>query len=163
GPRHAQRERQRPMPSPNGRHASTNSAKSAPYGATGDGAPDLVASRHNPTRLAALRHTALLDTPAEASYDRLTQLSRKVLPAPAPWIPLRDADRLYLKSVCGLEDALAGARELPACGSYCEYAVALGAPLVVEDARAHPWFRDNSTLQAWDVVAYLGVPLVLAN
>src|SRR5260370_12399406 len=81
-----------------------------------DGPPDLMASARNADRLAALRRTALLETPAEVSYDRLTQLGCKLLATPAALVALGDADRLFLKSACGLEEleeSLRGGRELP--------------------------------------------------
>jgi len=145
--------------------AARHPRDATPASAT-DVPPDIMASARNADRLEALRRTALLDTPAEVSYDRLTQLGCKLLATPAALVTLVDADRLFLKSACGLEEleeSLRGVRELPLHRSFCAHTVALGEPLVVADARKHPWFRGDETVHASPFVAYLGVPLILAN
>src|SRR3954454_11832531 len=47
----------------------------------------------DPGRLAALRATNLLDSPAERAFDRLTKLAARVLNAPVALISLVDGDR----------------------------------------------------------------------
>jgi signal transduction histidine kinase/putative methionine-R-sulfoxide reductase with GAF domain len=169
--RSGQRQGRRARPSANGRvpggkddaGTAARHPRAATRASSADGPPDLMASARNADRLEALRRTALLDTPAEVSYDRLTQLGCKFLATPAALVTLVDADRLFLKSACGLEESLRGGRELPLRRSFCAHTVALGEPLVVADAREHPWFRGDETVHTSPFVAYLGVPLILAN
>lgn len=42
----------------------------------------------------------------------------------------------------------------------CQYALAKGTPLVIEDARVHPIFKNHPAVVDGSVVAYLGIPLV---
>jgi hypothetical protein len=56
------------------------------------GSPDqqesLAATIHHPPRVKALRRLALLDTPAEQAFDRLTRLAAKILHAPVSLLSL---------------------------------------------------------------------------
>ena len=121
------------------------------------GSPDAV---HDPGRLDALRRVGLLDTPREEAYDRLTRLAAKLLGAPVALISLVDDERQFFKSCLGLEEPWASARETPLSHSFCQYAVAEGEPLVIEDAREHPLVQDNLAIRDLNVVAYAGIPLI---
>src|SRR5688500_8716814 len=113
----------------------------------------------NPARLAALQRAGLLDTQAEEAYDQLTRLACKVLGAPVAMITLVDADRQFFKSCIGLPDPWASRRETPLSHSVCQYVVATGERLVVEDAREEPLLKGNLAMRDLGVVAYAGVPL----
>jgi PAS domain S-box-containing protein len=113
----------------------------------------------DPTRLAALRETELLDTGPEAEFDRLTRLAARLLGAPAAMLSLVAGDRQVFKSMTG--PATAGLpREIPLTHSFCKHAVVSGEALVVADAAQDPRFRDNPAVGALGLRAYLGVPLV---
>lgn len=113
----------------------------------------------NPARLAALRRLRLLDTPAEAAFDRLGQLAQKFLKTPVALVTLVDDQRQFFKSCLGLPEPWATWRSTPLSHSFCKHVVSTNAPLVVNDARDHPIFRENLAIQDLGVVAYLGVPL----
>ena len=55
-----------------------------------------------PDRLTALRRTALLDTPPEESFDRLTRMAARLLGTPVSLIALVADDRQFFKSAVGL-------------------------------------------------------------
>ncbi|HVE77348.1 MAG TPA: hypothetical protein VNA89_00675, partial [Gemmatimonadaceae bacterium] len=74
-------------------------------------------------RLAALHATALLDSPAEAAFDRLTRLAARLLRAPLALVTLVDAERQFFKSCVGLPQPWAAARETPLSHSFCQHAV----------------------------------------
>jgi PAS domain S-box-containing protein len=114
----------------------------------------------SPARLDALRRLALLDSPAEPAFDRLTQLAAKILRAPVVLVSLVDADRQFLKSSFGLAAAWATLREIPLSHSFCQYAVDNGAPLIIDDAGIHPLIRDNPAIPDLNIVAYAGIPLI---
>lgn len=118
-----------------------------------------IASTEDAERLAALRGEALLDTPSEAAFDRLTRVATRLLAVPIALVTLVDADRQFFKSSVGLPATIAGARETPLSHSFCKYVTAGGAPLVVADAREDPELRDNSAIQDLGVVAFAGFPL----
>ena len=54
-------------------------------------------------RLAALERYDVLDSPAEASFDRITALVRTVLGVPMAAVSLIDSDRQWFKSHPGIE------------------------------------------------------------
>ena len=110
-------------------------------------------------RLAALRATGLLDTPPEASFDRLTRLATRLLGVPVALVSLVDADRQFFKSLVGLPEPWATQRQTPLSHSFCRHVAASGGPLVIPDAREHPLVRDNAAIAGLGVVAYLGIPL----
>lgn len=121
---------------------------------------ELTGHLRDPERLATLRRSALLDSPVERAFDRLTSLAARVLRAPISLVSLVDDERQFFKSHFGLPEALAAQRGTPTSHSYCRHAVDAGQPLVIEDARLHPLVKDNPTLREWGFVAYAGVPLI---
>ncbi|MEA2431085.1 MAG: hypothetical protein QOI19_1558, partial [Thermoleophilaceae bacterium] len=116
-----------------------------------------------PARLSALRATALLDSPQEEAFDRLTRLASHALKVPVALVSLVDEDRQFFKSCIGLPDPWGSQRGTPLSHSFCQHAVASGEPLVIEDARKHPLVRDNLAIRDLDVIAYAGVPLVTSD
>ena len=57
---------------------------------------------HDPDRLAAVTRAAILDTPADATFDQLASLAARVLGAPIALVSILDDRRQVLKSVVGL-------------------------------------------------------------
>ncbi len=117
----------------------------------------------DPSRLAALRRLALLDTPAEESFDRLTRLAARVLGAPVALVSLVDEDRQFFKSCVGLPEPAATERGTPLSHSFCQHVVSGREPLLVEDARTHPLVMDNLAVSELGVAAYLGMPLITSD
>src|SRR6476661_6833359 len=120
-------------------------------------APPAVLS--DPDRLEALRSTALLDSPPEEAFDRLTRLASHALDVPVAVVSLVSDDRQFFKSCIGVAEPWASERETPLSHSFCQHAVASGEPLVIEDAREAPLVRENLAVSDLDVIAYAGVPL----
>ena len=127
--------------------------------ATPSASPGVV---RDPDRLAALRSTRLLDTPAEAAYDRLTRLATNLLNAPVAQVSLIDEERQFFKSAQGMDEPWASARETPLSHSICQHVVDARVPLVIEDARVHPVVCDSLAIRELNVVAYAGIPLITA-
>ena len=117
----------------------------------------------HPDRLAALRATALLDSPPEERFDRLTRLAARVLDAPIALVSLVDDERQFFKSCVGLPEPLASLRQTPLSHSFCKQAVVSGQPLLVNDARQDPLFSDNPSVREFAVIAYAGIPLTTAD
>jgi two-component system, cell cycle sensor histidine kinase and response regulator CckA len=113
-----------------------------------------------PDRLAALRHTALLDTPPEEGFDRLTRMASRLLGTPIALISLVAEDRQFFKSAIGLPEPWASRRGAPLSFSFCAQVVSNGEQLVVEDARKHPLLRHSTAIRELGWVAYAGVPLI---
>ena len=114
-------------------------------------------------RLAALGRSGLLDTPHEASFDRLTRLATVLLRVPVALVSLLGAERQYSKGRQGLPAPWAACRETPLSHSFCRHVVERDEPLVIADAREHALVRDSPAIRELGVVAYAGWPLRLAD
>ena len=114
----------------------------------------------DPARLAAVRATALLDTPAEAAFDRLTRLASTILEAPMALVSLVDQNRDFWKACVGIPEPFATKREIRLAPSFCQHAILSAAPLVVRDATLDQTFADFPAVKGLGIRAYLGIPLV---
>jgi signal transduction histidine kinase len=110
-------------------------------------------------RQRALAETGLLDSLPEAAFDRYTRLASRVLGAPVALVSLVDTDRQFFKSIVGLPEPWASARQTPLSHSFCQHVAAADAPLIVEDAREDERVRGNLAIRDLDVIAYAGMPL----
>ncbi len=114
-------------------------------------------------RLEKLYSLNLLDTEAEESFDRFTQLASDVLGVPVSLISLVDADRQFFKSQIGLSEPVANKRQTPLSHSFCKHVVQTQEFLVVEDSRKDSRVWDNLAIHELDVIAYAGVPITLSD
>jgi len=91
-------------------------------------------------RLGVLHDQAVLDTPPEARFDRITAMAAAHFNAPIALVSLVDTDRQWFKSCIGLD-----VRETERGWAFCDHAIRLGehAVLVVEDATLDARFKDN--------------------
>jgi GAF domain-containing protein len=112
-----------------------------------------------PARVEALRDTGLLDSPAEASFDRLTRLAQRLVGAPTALVSLVDVDRQFFKSAAGLAEPQASARQTELSHSFCQWVVSGREKLVVDDAKQHPVLRSNLAVRYMNVNAYAGMPI----
>jgi len=112
-----------------------------------------------PERLAAVRATGLLDTPAEPEFDRLTRLAARLTGAPVTFVSLVSEDRDFYKSCFGFPEPLASERQLTGT-TFCHFALVSKGPLVIENALDHPIYREVPTVHSLGVRAYLGIPLI---
>ena len=121
---------------------------------------DLLTRPAAGARLASLRRAALLDSPPEEAFNRLTRLASRLLGAPVAVVALVAEDRVFFKSAIGLPEPWASRRSLPLTLSFCRHVVVSGGPLIVEDARRHPVVRTSPAIRELGWIAYAGVPLV---
>ncbi len=106
-------------------------------------------------RLAGLSRYQMLDTAAEASFDRLTALASDLFSAPIAAISLVDKDRLFFKSATGMEG-----RAVPREASFCTYAILSDEVTVVCDAALDPRFAHNPQVTGQRGIRfYAGAPL----
>ncbi|MFQ3229513.1 ATP-binding protein [Reinekea sp.] len=106
-------------------------------------------------RLAVLYNLALLDTPADANFDRITRLTRAALNVKTVLVSLVDANRQWFKSRQGLD-----ATQTPRAVSFCGHAI-LGENLFeISDALKDSRFADNPLVTGdAQVRFYAGIPL----
>lgn len=69
-----------------------------------------------------MQATALLDTPPEESFDRLTRLATRLLGAPVSSLSLVVAHRDFYKSQCGFAEPLSATRQLQG-RTFCQHAL----------------------------------------
>jgi excisionase family DNA binding protein len=113
--------------------------------------------RQEYARLNALRATGLLDSEAEAVFDRLTWLATQVTDCPIALLSLVTARRQWFKSRVGIH-LTQTARE----DAFCSHTIAQGGPLVVPDTLLDARFRGNPLVTgAPHVRFYAGFPLVV--
>ena len=84
-------------------------------------------------RIEALRRYNILDTPADGSFDRITQLASTIFRVPIAIISLVDTDRIWFKSHYGLSINQIG-RDPGLCAS----AILSSDSYVVENAMSDP-------------------------
>jgi phosphoribosyl 1,2-cyclic phosphodiesterase/CheY-like chemotaxis protein len=110
-------------------------------------------------RLAALHELAVLDTPPEERFDRITRIAAATFDVPIALISLVDKDRQWFKSCVGLNVS-----ETPRDISFCAHAVERHADIVVPDTLLDDRFADNPVVISGPRVRfYAGAPLLLKN
>lgn len=106
-------------------------------------------------RLAALKKLAVLDTPADPSLDRITQLASMYFGTKIALISLIDSERQWFKSRVGLETA-----ETPRDISFCGHALTSSESFIIPDAKEDLRFLDNPlVLGDPNIRFYAGRPL----
>ena len=110
-------------------------------------------------RLAALRRYGLLDTPAEAAFEDLTELAGFICGTPISVISLIDADRQWFKSHRGLKDAETH-RDL----AFCAHAILEDGVFIVPDATKDGRFVTNPLVTGDpNIRFYAGSPIVTSD
>lgn len=110
-------------------------------------------------RLEALREYHILDTPAEAAFDRITRLAADLFGAPIALVSLIDTDRQWLKSVVGLEVS-----ETPREQAFCDHTIRSDEVMVVTDAERDDRFAQNPLVTGDpNIRFYAGAPLRLSS
>lgn len=110
-------------------------------------------------RLEALREYHILDTPAEAAFDRITRLAADLFGTPIALVSLVDTDRQWLKSVVGLEVS-----ETPREQAFCDHTIRSDEVMVVADAELDARFAQNPLVTGDpNIRFYAGAPLRLGS
>jgi diguanylate cyclase (GGDEF)-like protein len=119
----------------------------------------LAAVLADPARLDLLRRTGLMDSAPEEAFDRWAALAAHALRAPVAVVTLFDDRRQYIKSAIGLDD-VAGVSAAPEL-AICQYVIAGGAPLAVDDVRRHPEVAKIEGAVRRGLLAYAGTPITV--
>jgi len=107
-------------------------------------------------RIRTLRSLGVLDTPAEAMFDRIAKLASIVCDTPIALVSLVDDDRQWFKANWGLE----GVDETPRSIAFCDKAIASDGVFVVEDAQQDPRFAANPlVVGSPNIRFYAGAPV----
>lgn len=109
----------------------------------------------DPARLDIIRTTGLDASADRALFSRITSLARTMLDCPIALLSIVEDTRQWFLGSTGLDLA-----ETPRDVSFCAVCIAGEGPLLVEDARADPRFRDNPLVTGAPYIrSYLGVPI----
>ncbi len=107
-------------------------------------------------RLRTLHSLALLDTPAEERFDRITRLAARLFNIPIALITLVDAERQWFKSRFG-----ESMTQTPREQSFCAHAILDSETFVVNDALNDERFADNPLVSGQSRIRfYAGQPMV---
>lgn len=106
-----------------------------------------------PQRLQALQDLDLLDTPAEARFDRLTRLACRLLRSPFAMVSLIDEHRQWFKSAQGHLFT-----QSPRAAAFCNDTIQRDQPLIVPDATTDPRFFELPSVQQ-GIRFYAGIPI----
>ena len=104
-------------------------------------------------RLQALQDLEVLDTPAEARFDRLTRLGCRLLRAPFAMVSLIDEHRQWFKAAHGHLHT-----QSPRGAAFCNHTILREEPLIVPDATADSRFFDLPSVQQ-GIRFYAGIPI----
>ena len=107
-------------------------------------------------RVARLRDTGLLDSPAEAVYDDLARLAAVICGTPYALVSLVAGERQWSKAAHGVDRT-----STPRNVALCAHAIVEETMLEVEDAREDPRFADNPLVVGPPHLRfYAGAPIV---
>lgn len=106
-------------------------------------------------RLQVLRQYEILDSPTENRFDAIVRQAATQFNAPIALFTLIDEDRQWFKSRIGLD-----IQQTDRASSFCAHAIAIDAPLVVEDTSKNERFASNPLVIGHPRIAfYAGVPV----
>lgn len=113
-------------------------------------------AHYEAVRLQALHDYAVLDTPPEPNFDRITRLAAAIFGLPICTMSLADAERHWFKSHYGVD-----ATEIPRCMSFCDETLLRPAGFVVPDALADERFvQAHVVTNPPRIRFYAGTPLI---
>ena len=96
--------------------------------------------RDDPSRIAELRRTGILDSTPQRAFDDLTRLLATALPVPIAMINILDEQRDWFKSRVGVAQT-----QMPVATSFCETFFSFaGDVIVVEDTLLDERFADHA-------------------
>ena len=100
---------------------------------------------------------AILDTPPEAGFERVTRLASRLFEMPIALVSLVDRERQWFKSCVGL-DVNSTERD----AAFCAHAILKDEVFIVPDATADPRFQDNPLVvrRSPFIRFYAGAPLI---
>jgi PAS domain S-box-containing protein len=110
-------------------------------------------------RLAAVRDLNLLGTSPEERFDRITQIVLRVFSAPVAGIALVDKNRVWYKSIQGLQET-----SIPRASSFEDKNLSANEVYIVKDAFSNSQFEENPHVSREAKIRfYAGVTLKAPN
>lgn len=108
-----------------------------------------------PARIAAVHDYAILDTPPDGTFDKITALAAKLFDVPIAIVSIVDIDRIWFKSHHGIE-----VEQIDRDPGLCASAILQDQVWVVEDATVDPRALANPLVAGdFGLEFYAGAPL----
>jgi GAF domain-containing protein len=123
----------------------------------------LAAAIQAPDRVAAVRRLRPLYLSRSSTFYRLTRLAAGLLSAPIAVLTLVDADRQLFLSSWGLPEPFRSARQTALEYSICQYVVAAGRPLILNDTSRDARLAGHLAVTELGIVAYAGMPIMTGD
>jgi GAF domain-containing protein len=117
--------------------------------------PDIIPPNEE-ERMAAVQRYAILDTPSDGAFDRITRLASVMLGMPIAIVTIVDHDRIWFKSAEGLS----GVEQIDRVPGLCASAILGHEAWVIEDAGVDPRTLANPLVAGeFGLRFYAGSPL----
>ncbi|GAY16249.1 PP2C family protein-serine/threonine phosphatase [Mycobacterium sp. shizuoka-1] len=111
-------------------------------------------------RLQALHRYAILDTPPDDAFNRITRVAARALGKPVAAISFVDRDRVWFKAIHGAQ----GPHEIPREAGLCALAISDSRTYLVRDTAADPYLSQNGSAPAvFGVRFYAAAPITTAD
>jgi sigma-B regulation protein RsbU (phosphoserine phosphatase) len=111
-------------------------------------------------RLAAVRRYDILDSPPDGAFDRIAALAAAMFDVPIALVTIVDENRIWFKSLYGLD----GPHEIPREPGLCGSAIYQDDPYVVTEARSDPRTVSNLLVAGqFGLQFYAAAPLITAG
>ncbi|TQR84779.1 GAF domain-containing protein [Mycobacterium hodleri] len=111
----------------------------------------------DPDRLTALANAGLLDGTPRLALDQFAELTAEALGVPYAAVSII-AENTQIRLGCN-DPTIGADRSVPLEDSICQYAVASGQPLIVDDLARHPLLADHPVTLSGAIRAYAAFPL----
>lgn len=110
-------------------------------------------------RIATIARYAILDTPPDGAYDRITSLAARIFGVPIAIVSVVDHDRIWFKSHHGLD-----VEQIERSPGLCASAILHEGPWIINDAPQDPRALANPLVAGeFGLKFYAGVPLRVAD
>ncbi|MFS0896331.1 PP2C family protein-serine/threonine phosphatase [Mycolicibacterium litorale] len=111
-------------------------------------------------RLRAVARYAILDSPADAAFDRIARVAARAFAAPMATISFVDRDRIWFKAAHGFDDL----REVDRRAGFSSATILEDRPYVIHDAARDPRTAHNAFVHgALGIRFYAGAPIVTSD
>lgn len=117
----------------------------------------------DPDRLREARRLHPIDQSRQRVLDRLVVLAAELSSSPTALITIVEDEAQLFAAHFGLPDEVEQVGQTPIEYSICQFAVASGKPLIVEDLAASPMFQGHPAVDVLGVAAYAGIPVVTGS
>lgn len=108
-------------------------------------------------RIKDLESYGIIDTPEDASFDRITKLASSICGSATALITFIERERVWIKSSVGFGDIKEGERKT----SFCTHAIKDDVVMEIKDARLDERFKNNIWVTSDPGIRfYAGAPLV---